>query len=410
MTRWTFPSEKSMAVRLCAVLVVLGLLAACAPRPITRETALVRIAPGHGPVFIDDAAYDQLARGIAMSLLYLRKRPPQDIVYFGTDGYTVAHLIRSLETFADLIAQRPTADQLSRMIGERFHVYQAVGRSKQRDVLFTGYYEPIVRGSRVPSDRFPVPVHSRPADLVEIDLSPFAQDLKGRRIVGRYTGRTVVPYPDRGQIRKERDFDRKATPIAWLSDEVDLFNLMVQGSGKVLFEDGKMLDIHFDGSNGHAYRSIGRLLIDQGKISKDKMSMQAIRDYLKAHPDEADAIMNHNPRFIFFRAIDQGPLGALGVSLTPNRSLAVDRGLYPLAALAYIDALPTPRVDESGRIVDWQAHHGFVLAQDTGSAITGAGRADFFWGHGVRAETAAGHLKHHGRLYFLVLKAMPAAP
>jgi hypothetical protein len=138
MTKLTVPSGKSVALRLCAVLVVLGLLAACAPRPITRETALVRIAPGDAPVFIDDAAYDQLARGIAMSLLYLRKRPPQHIVYFGADGYTVAHLIRSLETFADLIAQRPKADQLGRMIGERFHVYQAVGRNKRRDVLFTG--------------------------------------------------------------------------------------------------------------------------------------------------------------------------------------------------------------------------------------------------------------------------------
>ena len=338
-----------------------------------------------------------------MSLVYLRKRPSQQTVCFGPDTYTVAHLIRSLETFAAMIAGRPTAEQLDRMIDEHFLVYRASGHDETHQVLFTGYYEPMVRGSRTPSARFPIPINSRPDDLVEIDLSAFAPDLKGRRIVGRYTGRTVVPYPDREQIRRDASFDSKAAPIAWLQDEVDLFNLMVQGSGKVLLDDGVMLDVHFDASNGRAYRSIGRLLIEQGKISKDNMSMQAIRDYLKANPKEANAIMNHNPRYIFFRSIDQGPLGALGVSLTPNRSLAVDRTLFPMAALAFI-SLPTPRVDDQGHLDGWQSHHGFVLAQDTGSAIAGAGRADLFWGHGLQAETAAGHLKHDGRLYFLVLK------
>jgi len=392
---------------LVSVLVIVAICISCAPKPVLREPALVCIPAGEQPQFVDDADYEQLARSIEMSLVYLRKRPPQKEVRFGADTYTVAHLIRSLERFADLIEDRPSPELLNRRIREHFLVYRAAGQGDTHQVLFTGYYEPILHGSLTRSDRFPVAVHSRPADLVEIDLSAFARDLKGRRIVGQYTGRTVIPYPDRQQIRQDAAFDQKATPIAWLRDDVDLFNLMVQGSGKIVLDDGEMFDVHFDASNGRAYRSIGRLLIVQDKISKDKMSMQAIRDYLKANPDEADAVMDHNPRYIFFHRIEQGPLGALGVSLTPNRSLAVDRQRFPMAALAFI-ALPTPRVDDEGRLDGWQSYHGFVLAQDTGSAITGAGRADLFWGHGARAETAAGHLKHDGRLYFLVLKPTEA--
>ena len=407
---------KLSRLQLFVLLLIVAACASCAPtptpRPIVSEPALARIPVAQYPRFVDDAAYEQLGRSIEMSLVYLRKRPMQKEIRFGTDNYTVAHLIRSLEVFAGIIDDRPTIEELNRLIGEYFLVYCAAGRAigdgNTRQVLFTGYYEPILHGSRTHSNRYPVAVHSRPVDLVEIDLSPFARDLKGRRIVGQYTGRTVVPYPDRQQIRQDAAFERKAVPIAWLRDEVDLFNLMVQGSGKIVLDDGEMFDVHYDGSNGRIYRSIGRLLIEQGKISKDKMSMQAIRDYLKAHPKEADAVMDHNPRYIFFERIEQGPLGALGVSLTPNRSLAVDRKLFPMAALAYI-ALPTPRVDEMGHMEGWQSHHGFVLAQDTGSAITGPGRADLFWGHGAKAETAAGHLKHDGRLYFLVLKPSSAA-
>lgn len=407
MSQKRLPRCNVNPVRLFGLLMLAAVCAACAPKPILREPAVARIPEGEYPRFVDDADYHQLERSIDMSLTYLRKRPPQREVFFGNDRYSVAHLIRSLEAFSDVIAQRPGAGRLNRLIRERFLVYRGAGRDTTGQVLFTGYYEPLLHGGRTRSDRFPVPVHSRPKDLVEIDLSPFARDLKGRRIVGRYTGRTVVPYPDRRRIRNDTAFDRKARPIAWLRDEVDLFNLMVQGSGKIRFDDGEVMDVHFDGSNGRAYRSIGRLLIDQGRIGKDEMSMQAIRDYLKAHPEEAHSVMDHNPRYIFFRRIEKGPLGALGVSLTPLRSLAVDRKVFPMAALAFIE-LPVPRLDEEGLVEGWQPHHGFVLTQDTGSAITGPGRADLFWGHGPAAESAAGRLKHGGRIYLLVLK--PASP
>jgi membrane-bound lytic murein transglycosylase A len=389
--------------------------ASCAPRPVAVETEppadpvetapLRRLNPMDYPLFADDLNYDQLSTSIDQSLAYLRKLPPERQMAFGPDSYTVAHLIRSLEAFAAIVKERPTPEQLRQKLAGQFAVYQAAGNDTG-NVLFTGYYEPLLEGRRKRSAAFPVPVHSRPADLVEIDLTAFAPDLKGRRIIGRYHQQTVQPYPDREQIRRRTDLDHIAPPIAWVRDEIDLFNLMVQGSGKVRMENGEVIQVGFDTSNGHPYRSIGRLLIDQGKISADRMSMQAIRDYLIHNPDQAMQIMNHNPRYIFFRRLPGGPIGALGVPLTPRRSLAVDRGLFPSAAPAFI-SVPLPQVDAQGVIRQWIPFAGFVMAQDAGSAITGPGRADLFWGNGLQAEVAAGHLKHPGRLYFLVLD--PAA-
>jgi membrane-bound lytic murein transglycosylase A len=354
------------------------------------------------PEFRDQLAYAQLSQSIAMSLAYLRKRPPEHPIPFGEDTYTAAHLIRSLETFAAMIADNPSPRRLNELLATHFRVYRVAGGEPSKNVLFTGYYEPIMQGRAMPSAQFPIPVHPRPKDLVDIDLSLFAPDLEGRRIVGRNSGHTVLPYPDRAGINQDPNFDRIAPPLAWVRDEVDLFMMMVQGSGKLEMENGEMLSLHFDGSNGRPYRSIGRLLIDQGKIDPDDMSMQAIRDYLHRNPEQIRAVLDYNPRYIFFRRVPQGPIGALGVTLTPLRSLAVDRHLFPMAALAFV-ALPVPRMDPQGQILQWEPYHGFAMSQDTGSAIKGPARADLFWGTGEHAEIAAGHLRHAGALYFIVL-------
>jgi membrane-bound lytic murein transglycosylase A len=179
--------------------------------------------------------------------------------------------------------------------------------------------------------------------------------------------------------------------------------LQVQGSGRIELENGDQVNILYDGSNQRPYRSIGRLLIAQGRIAREKLTLQSIRAYLKANPDSVDAILNHNPRYVFFRMADDGPLGAMGQSLTPLRSIAIDRDLFPLGALCYVET-PLAQVTADGMISGWQRHRGFALAQDTGGAIKGPGRVDLFMGHGLQAETAAGHLKHSGALYFFVLK------
>jgi peptidoglycan lytic transglycosylase A len=383
-------------------------IATCIPKPVppppppTPKAALEPLAPSDYPLFTDDNEFHQLTRSVAMSLAYLRRLPPDRRIAFGTDSYSVAHLIRSLMVFDEIIGTRPSVDALNQAIRTHFRVYRSTGRPGEKDVLFTGYFEPLLHGSRVPGPRFPVPVHARPADLVTIDLGAFAPDLKGRTIIGKYTGRSVIPYPTRGGIRRQADFNRIAPPIVWLPNEIDLFILQIQGSGRIELKNGEQFNVLYDGSNGQPYRSIGRLLIDQGRIPADRMSMQAIRTYLQAHPRERQAILDQNPRYVFFRKAKDGPFGALGQVLTPLRSLAVDRSQLPSAALAFI-VVPMPQVDPAGNIEAWKPYHGFALAQDAGSAIKGPGRIDLFMGAGPRAAAAAGHLKHTGALYFLVL-------
>jgi membrane-bound lytic murein transglycosylase A len=387
--------------RITGVLAVCAVIMACAPglQPEKPTVGLQRLQKADYPRFKDDLNYRDLRAGIEMSLAYLRRRPAGTRIAFGPDQYEVRHLIRSLETFMDLVESRPSPTQLNQVLRARFAVYQSTAPS----VLFTGYYEPLLEGSLTPSTRYPVPVHSRPKDLVRVDLGQFDPELKGRRIVGRFDGRALVPYPERAQIQWDPDFNRIAAPIAWLRDETDLFILQVQGSGKILLETGDFFHIQFDAHNGRPYRSIGRLLIDQGKISPQKMSMESIRTYLRQNPVEAQAVMSHNPRYIFFREGQGQALGSLGVGLTPRRSIAVDHRLFPSAAMAFFQTRVAD-VNADGVIRQWQDYQGFALAQDAGGAIKGPGRVDWFMGDGLQAEVAASHLKHPGQLYFLILQ------
>ena len=391
---------------------VLIMLTACAPTPPAPiapppppppPPVLERLTPEAYPRFEDQFDYENLGAAIEMSLVYLKRLPPGKEVRLGQDVYNVAHLIASLEAFAALTAAHPSTERLNSSLASDYLVYRAAGRQPSGKVIYTGYYEPLLNGSRTPSAEYSVPVHSRPGDLVDIDLSLFASDLQGRRIVGRVTGRTVVPYPDRRGIRHEQDFNTIAPPIAWLNDEIDLFILQIQGSGRVQLDSGEQILVQFDGSNGHPYGSVGRYLIDTGKITAEAMSMQAIRTYLRRNPAEREPILDHNPRYIFFKEGSGAPRGALDVPLTPMRSMAVDRNIFPSAALGFITT-SLPRVDENGAVTEWFEYRGFALAQDAGSAIKGPGRVDLFWGYGPQAEAAAGRLKNPGQLYFLVLK------
>ncbi len=184
---------------------------------------------------------------------------------------------------------------------------------------------------------------------------------------------------------------------------MDLFFLHIQGSGKILLDQGKTVNVHYHVANGHPYKSIGKVLIDQGKIPKAEISMQAIRAYLKSHPEEQEAILNANPSYVFFKTETDGPLGNLNVPLTPGRSIAVDKKIFPPAALMYIQT-QKPVMTEAGQLGAWEEFGRFALNQDTGGAITGPARADIFWGNGPYAELAAGHLQHRGDMYFLILK------
>lgn len=370
--------------------------------PPTPETALVNVPVEKFPFFKDDMGLDQLETAVSQSLKYLKMVSPDKIFRFGPDVYSASHVIRSLSLFLDKIRTHPSPRVLGDFILKNYRIYRSSGKDETGEVLFTGYYEPLLNGSRKQTKVYQYPVYGRPNDLITIDLGQFRKKFKGERLTGRLHGTKLVPYHDRFDIDQKDVIKKKAPVLAWVDDQVALFFLHIQGSGRIRLSSDETINVHYDGTNGHPYRSIGRLLIDQGAILKENMSMQAIRQYLNAHPKEMTPVFKHNPSYVFFSIEKEGPLGALNVPLTAGRSLATDRRLFPPGALALVTT-QKPVMGSDGTIEKWVPFSRIVLNQDTGGAIRGPGRADLFWGNGLYAEIAAGHLQHPGQFYFFVL-------
>jgi len=374
------------------------------PSPAPDEKPVMeRISGRSSPEFTDDMTYDGLEHSLRKSLSYLQKMPLDRQFAFGKDSYTTEHMIRSLQYFMDFVQSRPPTHELDKFIRSNYRVYRSSGRNGNGEVLYTGYYEPLLRGSRLRSANYRFPIYARPQDLISIDLSLFKEKYAGEKIIARYTNQKVLPYYDRSEIDSEGALEGNTEVLAWVADPVDVFFLQIQGSGKIYLDQGEVLNVHYHTSNGRPYRSIGQLLIDEEKITVEEMSMQKIREYLNNHPDEIEEVFNYNPSYVFFKIEPDGPLGNINVKLTPGRSIALDRRIFPKAALCFIET-EMPVVDSAGQIQSWRRFTRFAMNQDTGGAIRGPGRADIFWGSGPYAEIAAGHLKHTGKLYFLVLK------
>jgi len=390
-----------------AAMAIIFLVAGCAAPPKRPETprvpAMIRLETSQYPDFFDDMNLDGLAHCISKSLSYLKRVPDQRKFTFADDPYSREHMIRSLVLFQQFLENKPSAGKLAQFIADNYRVYRGAGGKENGRVLFTGYYEPLLRGGGKKNNLYRYPIYLRPDDLLVIDLSLFSSRFKGEKITGRINGGRFVPYYDREEIELKGALEGKARALAWLDNPVDPFFLQIQGSGKIFLDTGQILNVHYHTTNGRPYRSIGKFLIDNGAIPRAEMSMQAIRAYLRDHPEAVDSVLNYNPSYVFFKLEQDGPLGALEIKLTPGRSIATDRRIFPSAALAYIQA-KKPLLDASGRIHTWVDLDRFVLNQDTGGAIRGPARADLFWGNGPYAEMAAGHLQHFGAIYFLVLK------
>lgn len=367
------------------------------------EKPLILLKGRDIPSFEDDLDRESLRAAISRSLEYFHRLPGDRLFEYGKDQYSTAHLIKSMETFLDLLDEAVDMESLTDMIRQRFNVYQSVGSDGQGVVLYTGYYEPILNGSLTPDEIFRWPLYDRPDDLMEIDLGLFKPKFTGEKIVARYDGNRIVPYFSREEIDSYGVLSGRELEIAWLEDPIDVFFLQIQGSGQILLEDGTCLKVNYSASNGRPYRSIGAVLIDRGIIEREEMSIPRLKEYLYNNPSQREEILNLNESYVFFRQVDEGPLGNIEVPLTPGRSLATDSRLFPKGGLAYI-RLEKPVIDYSGTIREWVPFSRFVLNQDTGGVIRGPGRADLFWGNGEVAEISAGHMKNEGRLYFLVEK------
>ena len=265
--------------------------------------------------------------------------------------------------------------------------------------LFTGYYESELDGSLTPSGPASVPLYSPPDDMVMADLGLFESDLQGQKISGRLADGRLVPYFSRAEI-DDGALAGRGLELLWIDDPVDAFFLHVQGSGRVRLPDGGSLRVGYAGSNGLPFYAIGRHMLDKGIISRDQASMQGIRDWLRSHPAEGKAIMELNSRYIFFQPIEgPGPIGAQGVALTPERSLAVDTAFIPLGIPVFLDTT-WPGSD--------RPLQRLMVAQDTGAAIQGVVRGDFFWGTGDAALAYAGKMKQPGSYYLFLPRSVAA--
>ncbi|MCG8550830.1 MAG: MltA domain-containing protein [Desulfobacterales bacterium] len=368
-----------------------------------RVHPLVKVPKPDLPEFTDAFFLQDLGASIDQSLVYFKRVPATRTYAYGQDIYTASHMILSLETFKTFLDSKPSAKTLNRFIRERYTVYKSVGGSN-KDVLFTGYFEPTYPGSRTPGPEFPWPVYTMPHDLFQVDLSEFSGAYKGhKRLMARVDpkSRRVRPYYTREQINRQSDFSQKAPPVVWLANRIDRFFLEIQGSGRVALPHGEIVRLHYAGVNGRKYSAVGKYLIDKNEVPKEKMSMQEIRKWLTAHPDRMDEVLFTNKSFVFFKEGKGGPFGCIGVSVTPVRSIATDTKLFPKGGLAFIQtALPTALGQPKEA---WPRASLFVLNQDTGGAIKGPGRVDLFCGAGDWADYTAGHMVARGQLYFLVL-------
>ena len=291
-----------------------------------------------------------------------------------------------------------TDDAAARAFFEDNFTPYLVGNNNATEGLFTGYYEPLLHGARERGGPYQAPILKRPPDLVMVELGRFRPAWHGERIGGRVVDGNLLPYAKRAEIVRGA-LDPLQLEILWVDDPVAAFFLQVQGSGRVELPDGSMVQLGYDGQNGQPYVAIGRLLVTRGELALDTVSLQSISAWIEAHPTEGAALMDENPSYVFFRELSgDGPLGAEGVALTPRRSLAVDRGFIPLGAPLFLD------LDNNGT-----ALRRLVIAQDTGGAISGPVRGDFFWGFGAEAEAAAGPMRARGRYFLLLPKTVAAA-
>jgi membrane-bound lytic murein transglycosylase A len=345
------------------------------------ELALRKITdPSQIPDFTKAFAdTDGLLEAISNSLNYMNKPSSQKFYPYG--GITHEHAVRTLQELKILVASGLSPQQMNTVLREKFDTYISVGFDNQGTVLFTGYYTPIFYGSPIRTDRYKYPLYKTPNDLLK---GP-----DGNILGQKGTDGQIRQYPSREDIQKSNIL--AGLELVWLSDPFEVYIVHVQGSAKIRMPDGQIETVGYAAHNGWEYQSIRQKMIADGKFTEKNINMKAMIDYFKAHPDEVDLYVNKNPRFVFFKSEEGNPRGSLNESVTPFRTIATDKTIYPRAMFAFV-------------AVDLDRPVGFVLDQDTGGAIRAAGRCDVYMGVGDHAGELAGKTYREGRLYYLFIK------
>ena len=300
------------------------------------------------------------------------------------------------ETCATATAlQKPDNATLRNFFETYFIPYQVINMDNSEEGLVTGYFEPLLKGSRKPSKRYRHPIYAAPDGLLTIDLGATYPELKDLRLKGRLDGRKVVPYYTRAEIMNNPNI-LNGYEFLWVEDEVELFFLHIQGSGRIVFDNGEVMKIGFSDQNGHPYHSIGKVLVQRGELALEKASMQGIKQWGQQNPTRLPELLQQNARYVFFRELPadlSGPIGAMGVPLTAGRSIAIDPLSIPQGAPVFL-ATTWPNTQKP--------LNRLMVAQDVGSAIKGGIRADFFWGFGQEAGNQAGKMKQPGKMWVLM--------
>lgn len=383
-----------MKVLRAAALAGLVFLASCAAvdTPVDDNPRLTPVAFNALPNWAQDNSAEAL-KTFLVSCGPLKKRGVDAAM---TGGF--AGTAGDWQKICDSAALVPENDaRAAKIFFESAFTPYAVHGAKGSDGLFTGYYQPLLRGSVTKKAPYLTPLYTRPADLVSVNLGDFSDELKGKSVQGRVVGENLVPYHSRAEIEKGALDAARVPAVVYVDDAVDAFFLHIQGSGLVQLDDGRVMQVGYAAQNGRSYHAVGKTLVERGVLAKEDVSMQSIRAWLENNPDQAAGLMELNPSYVFFRELkDGGPLGAQGVPLTAGRSLAVDKNKFPYGMPLYLDAAEP----DAGRL------QKLMVAQDTGGAIKGAVRGDYFWGAGDTAADKAGRMKSAGAFYALVPKAV----
>lgn len=297
----------------------------------------------------------------------------------------------------DKTAKKPAKEHVQAYFKEHFSVYRTTNADGSDSGMITGYYQPILKGSRTRSAQYPNSLYAAPDDLITVELDSLFPELKFKRVRGRLVGNKLVPYYNRAEIETDAS-PLKGREFMYIDDIIDVFFLQIQGSGLVQLENGEQVHVGYADQNGHQYNSIGRLLVERGEMTLAQASMQGIKNWARNNLTKLRELLNNNPSYVFFRELPPGlpgPLGALGVPILAERSVAIDPKFIPLGAPLFLSTTEPNSSKPLKRM---------MMAQDTGGAIKGGVRADFFWGAGPEAGARAGAMKQNGRIWVFLPK------
>lgn len=371
--------------------------------------AILKVAPENVPSFADAGSMKRLRKAAELNLKYARGLKDSAIPY-DFDGRKVgkAELEASSAEFLKLLDLAGTPEELDALVKEKFDVYQMAGRDSTGTVVFSSYYEPTLEASPVRTEEYKYPIYAKPPDMISLNLEEFNPKFKGEKLTGMLKGNQLVPYLDRDAIDFRGALEGKGLELAWFTNRPDIMDLHIEGSGRLQYPDGKQVKALFAATNSLKFKGWLTALVESGALSRQGLSHEKGKEYIKENPDKEREIMTANPRYTFFRLKEitdpeEGPDGSYGLPLVGWRSVAVDNNLVPMGTLGFMRAT-VPDVTDEGEMKGKKQDSRFVFCQDTGGAIKGPGRIDYFAGNGKKARSFAFKLWDTGTMHLLVLK------